>query len=166
MINDILRDREKRYNEVLLLCDKYKLPVLCGKINYPGDNKNTKAVNKAFLVLLKLLQNSFAGKIKYKKTLNGFDGPSAIMTLNMDSMEAKKLALNIEENEKLGRVFDIDIYIENGTSIGRNEMNLKSRVCVVCDENARICTREGKHSLQEVKTAINTIIDEYGECND
>jgi holo-ACP synthase len=166
LINKILIDREKRYNKILDLLKKFKMDVVCGKINYPGNNKNSKEVEKAFRVLLNKVKKSFSQWAIYLDILSGDDGPAVLMVVDKDAFEAKKLALIVEEETGIGRVFDVDIYKVDGTSVSRRDLKLPERRCLLCQEDGRICTRLGKHSVDEVLEKINNIIEAYGEAND
>lgn len=166
MCNNILEDREKRYGEILSLLDEYNMPVLCGKINYPGENKNTEEVMLAFRMLVNILKEGFNNQHKHIQILNGHDGPALLMVLNMDGLKAKEAAVKLEDHNKIGRIFDIDIYAENGYSIGRSDLGIRPRGCILCEDEGRVCTRLQRHSLQQVLGRINSIIKEYGEGNE
>lgn len=160
-MNNILQDREKRYDEVLSLINKYGLPVICGKINYPGNDKNTLEAQRAFQILQELLTERFAENSIYTQILAGDDGSSILIVTSIDPMEAKKISVSIETNHPIGRVFDIDVYVIGGKSIGREKLNIETRRCISCNEDARICMRTGKHSLQEVVDRVNKLIHDY-----
>lgn len=162
MINEILEDREKRYNLMLNLLERFQMTVLCGKINYPGENKNTMEAKLAFTFLAKLLSEKFSARLKHMTITEGQDGPAILMVLNMTALEAKKAAVKLEAMEHIGRVFDIDIYTESGSSFGRSDINLESRKCIICGEDGRICTKARTHSPEQVKAAFNAAIIAYG----
>ncbi len=161
MIQKILSDREKRYNNIIHLIEQYHMPVLCGKINYPGKDKNTEEAKKAFLVLKEAINNKFSNYSKFTKTLHGYDGSSILIVVQMSSFEAKDKAVLIEENHQLGRLFDIDIYIEDGSSIGRENINKDTRRCIICNDDARICMKTNKHSFEQLTKKINMLIRNY-----
>ncbi|MGB9840045.1 citrate lyase holo-[acyl-carrier protein] synthase [Thermovenabulum sp.] len=156
----ILEDREKRFLKILKLYEEYNLPVLCGKINYPGDNKNTLEANLAFNVLYSLLIKKFKKFIIHRETDECYDGKSLLLVLNMDKFETKKLAVEIEESHPLGRIFDIDIY-EGEVPVSRIELGFDERKCVLCSKSARECSREGMHKVEEVVRAINLKIQNF-----
>jgi holo-ACP synthase len=158
----ILEDREKRYYNVLYLARKYNLPVVCGKLNYPGKDKNTNEANTAFEILHKIIKEKLSEKIIFSKELRGFDGRSILAVIDMPPETIKKIATQIEDSSEIGRVFDIDVYLKDGNSIGRENINITPRRCIICDEAARICIRSGKHSLNETISRINKIINNYG----
>ncbi|SNS28877.1 holo-ACP synthase [Anaerovirgula multivorans] len=157
-MNNILKAREDRYNTILDLINRYQLPVVSGKINYPGNNKNTMESLKAFGVLQQLLIARYTQHSIFTETLSGEDGKSLLMVVQLTSLEAKKTALNLETNHPLGRIFDIDVYREDGRSIGRENVGLESRRCFLCNEDARVCMRTKNHSLQQIIDGVNKLI--------
>lgn len=158
MISDILEDREKRYIEILSLIKLYKLPVICGKINYPGNDKNTPEAQKAFQILKQLLDNKINDMSVYKQMLSGEDGRSILYVINLEPLEAKIIAVKLETDHPLGRIFDIDVYAGEGESIGRENLGIEPRKCIICEKDARICMKAGKHSIQEVLDKVNRLI--------
>lgn len=158
MISNILNDREKRYYKILSFIEQYQLPVVCGKINYPGQDKNTPEAQRAFEVLQQLILSSFTAHSMDCETLSGHDGKSILMPVNLSPKEAKKKALELEKSHPLGRIFDIDVYIEGGKSIGRSDMGLESRKCLLCGKEARLCIREQKHTVHETMEQVNGLI--------
>lgn len=163
MISNILNDREKRYHRTLSLIEQYQLPVLCGKINYPGQDKNAPEAQSAFKRLEKLMISIFTDDSMHCETLSGYDGASILMSVDLTPKEAKKKALELEKNHPLGRIFDIDVYIEGGRSIGRSELGLESRKCLLCGGEARLCIREQKHSLEETLEKVNKLIGKHSD---
>lgn len=162
MIDKILEDREKRYNIILELIEKHGLPVLCGKINYPGNNKNAKEAKEAFNILLKSIEEVFQSYTIDKVITSGYDGSGVILVLNIESKAAKGKAVAIEENHSIGRIFDIDIYDTDGAPLSREDKGMQPRKCMVCGQNARECMKLKRHSLEETLKIVNGIINNYG----
>jgi len=154
-------DREKRYDRILELIEEYRLPVLCGKINYPGKNKITVEAIKAFEALKQSINLKFDEKSLFSQMLYGCDGNSLLMVINEDPLKAKNMAVSIEENHILGRVFDIDIYVEDGSSIGRDSINRNPRKCLICNNDARICIKSNTHDVKDVIKEVDGIINKY-----
>lgn len=158
----ILEDRERRYNNVMDMSRKYDLPVICGKLNYPGKDKNTAEAIRAFEILLKIIKERFNIKIVFSKELKGFDGRSILAVVDMLPETIKKITVEIEDGSRIGRIFDIDVYLKDGNSVGREAINIVPRKCILCNEDARICIRSGSHSIDETLNRINEIINNYG----
>lgn len=164
-MKNILRDREERYYKILSLIDKYRVPVICGKINYPGNDKDTLEAVKAFQILKQLLTEKLSENSIHTQILSGDDGSSILMAITMKPLEAKKIAVDLEMNHSLGRLFDIDVYAGEGESIGREKLGMESRMCIICQEDARVCMKTGRHSLQEVVDRVNQLINDYTLLN-
>lgn len=160
MIEKILEDREERYHFVLDLIDQYKLPVICGKVNYPGTDKNTDIAKGIFHILKDRLNLAFKEYTVFSKTMTGYDGESLILVVNMDKLEAKRIGTSIEEESRLGRLFDIDIYIEGGRSVSRSELGLPSRKCIICGEDPRICRKLDRHTTSDILKEIENIYEQ------
>lgn len=168
MINKILDARENRYNNIVNIINKYNYPVVCGKINYPGNMKNTVESDMVFDELENLLIREFEKNIVYSQKLEGFDGNSLLLVVNINYLKAKEISIKIEENHTLGRIFDIDIYIENGEPVSRDVINKEKRKCIVCNNDARVCIKERKHETREIISITNNLINSYFDkkfCN-
>lgn len=160
MIDSILKSREERYEYILKLIREYRLPVICGKVNYPGANKNTSTADMIFEILSDKLYWKFKESIIFSNLLEGHDGQSLILVVNMDHLTAKKRAAKIEEENRIGRLYDIDVYSLEGLPLSRNELGLKPRKCIICNDNPWICSKLKKHSLSELLAVIDRILEE------
>ena len=76
----------------------------------------------------------------------------------IDPVTLKRLAVDIEESHPLGRLFDIDVFGDHPTAVGREALGLAPRRCLVCDRPAHECVRSKRHSLTAVRTSIATLI--------
>lgn len=162
-MDKILDDREKRYYKILDLISKYSLPVICGKLNYPGSDKNTSDAEMGFKALGEVLGNAFR-KYTVKEVLTeGCDGSAILLAVAMKPEIAKDMALGIEETHILGRIFDIDVYMNNGSPLSRTELGRKGRECIVCGNDARYCIKGERHSLREVVDCVNKLIGRCGQ---
>lgn len=159
----ILEAREERYEKILELINKNLGTVLCAKINYPGRDKNTPHAKKAFEILKQIVLSAFNEKIVLAKVLQGLDGNSLLLVLNLNMIEAKEMSIDIENNHHLGRLFDIDIYDKQGMPISREKFNLKPRGCIVCGKDARECILNNSHTIGETLDSVNTMIDSFGD---
>ena len=163
MIDRILEDREKRYEKILNELKKGAKSVICGKINCPGTNKNTRESLKAFEYLCDILKETIID-CEYE-VIDGCDGRSIIAAEKKDADELKIKTVQIEENHPLGRVFDIDVYNSEGVPVSRTDIGMSCRRCIVCGENAKICVRSQAHSMEKTIDAFNKIIYRYEEEN-
>lgn len=154
----ILNGREERYKLELKLLEQFKKPIMVVTVNYPGEMKLDVISEIIFQQAVKSVQD-----FGFILTVSGknFAGQYFIGVFSNDPIEAKKMAVKIEENHPLGRFFDIDIIDYPFKKIGREDLGLNERECILCNGNARECILERRHSASEVLAKIRNMVEEY-----
>ena len=80
------------------------------------------------------------------------------MSFDGDADDAKRAAVEIEETAPWGRVFDIDVITRDG-QLSRKTLGLPARKCLLCNEEAKVCARAGRHSQVELRKVLSLLID-------
>ncbi len=155
-MDKILKAREDNFNFMLEIFEKYKKTIIICRINYPGVDKNSENSEIAFENMRKKVTAEFSKNILYSYNKNSFDGKIFFGVLDLPPRDSKLKAVSLEEKDKLGRLFDIDIF--HGDFISRKELNLPERRCFICDRNSRECMREHNHSNAEIENYVNKLI--------
>lgn len=152
-MNEILKAREERS---LLIRKRFRgKPLITVKANTAGGNKNIPRAY--FLVRLfgGLLKETFPlACLEYHE---GADGPWALGEFS-ETGDFKRKLVRLEEEHPVGRLVDLDFFADPERSVGRSDLGLPPRRCLVCAEDARICTRSGKHSLAEIEARSEAIL--------
>ena len=155
---EILRDKEWRWEKQRELLDRYGLPIVSLKLNIPGDIKSTPQ----YIRIINAGIDAFTSKIQEKsieiiwnKCYYKEEGPIFLVILNTDSYLLKRLTLSIEENHPLGRLLDFDVWENSSHQLSRRELGYGYRKCFLCEENAFLCARSRKHSIEELLDKIN-----------
>lgn len=147
---DILNAREERVYLIEELIKNYSLPIICLRINYPGEIKNNDLTSNISRVLKEEVLNIFRDDIKYENFKFTAEGPLLILVVNEDALVVKKKTIELEENHLLGRLGDIDVYDKEGNGISRKDLGCSARKCFICSDIAQNCVRSQKHSIEEV----------------
>ncbi|MBE6069422.1 MAG: citrate lyase holo-[acyl-carrier protein] synthase [Clostridium lundense] len=147
---DILNAREERVYLIEELIEKYSLPIICLRINYPGEIKNNDLTSNISKVLREEISNVFGDYVLYEDFKFTAEGPLLILVVNEDASIVKKKTIELEENHLLGRLGDIDVYDKYGNGISRKDLGYPSRKCFICSDMAQNCVRAQKHSIDEV----------------
>lgn len=141
----VLIDREEKMNKI-------KSFIECGfdcvtlKANIPGENKNIDDAH----ILVDIFNKEIQKKLNIKGELvKGHDGPMYIYEVLKGSIQKESLVW-IEENHKLGRYVDIDLYTKDGIA-SRGVM----RKCYLCDNPAFVCGREKKHPIKSLLKKVH-----------
>ena len=88
-------------------------------------------------------------------------GYEAYLITPLPLLEAKRIAVTIEDTHPLGRLFDIDVINSDGIPVARNDIGEKPRRCLVCEHEARYCMRMRWHTQEEIWAKINEMVDLY-----
>ncbi|SUY48213.1 citX protein [Clostridium putrefaciens] len=148
---DILVDREKRVRFQEELLDRLGKTLVFIRINYPGVKKDNSISRAIIIVMDKLLDAMFGSVNVFKLITVSAEGPNITMILDKQSLEVKKMCVEIEDNHPLGRCVDIDVYSsDDKRSISRMSLGKPPRKCFICDESAMICVRAKNHEFKEV----------------
>ena len=88
-------------------------------------------------------------------------GYEAYLITPLPLLEAKRVAVDIEDTHQLGRLFDIDVIDAQGIPVSRDRVGGQPRRCLVCDHEARYCMRMRWHTQEEIWARIKQMTDDY-----
>ncbi len=155
-MNLILDAREKRSQDII---SKWRgNPLLIIKTNVPGPDKNPFWSKFLLLHFYNLISSKFS--IIRASFEESIDGDYWLIELKEEEALKSKLIV-IEEEHPLGRLIDLDLYLNPKKSISRSEMGLRKRKCLLCDQDALICNRMQVHSLSELLNKQEEVICNY-----
>ena len=100
-----------------------------------------------------------AGECLVERDLN--TGYEAYLITTLPLLEAKRVAVDIEDTHPLGRLFDIDVIDAQGIPVSRDRVGGQPRRCLVCDHEARYCMRMRWHTQEEIWARIKQMTDDY-----
>lgn len=133
-------------------------------LNIPGPVKRSELFDYAFeygcQCILQALSSNKIDFISSEKKLSK-TGNELYITLNYNPLYIKELMVPVENDEDIGRLFDIDILDRNLEKVSRTEFGDSRRKCIICDKEAYICSRNRAHSVSEMINKINSIIEAH-----
>ncbi|GEO57620.1 citrate lyase holo-[acyl-carrier protein] synthase [Companilactobacillus bobalius] len=165
-ITQILKSRDMRVREQLILLKKLNnnQSLINAKLNIPGPIKNNAYLIQVFYRGLKrFLQES---KVDYRLIWDVATGPEAFLILDGSAKDSKQAAIEFEDNDNLGRLFDIDVLTEDDGvphPVSRQDFHQVGRKCIMCDQPAKVCARSRKHSVKEMQNYISELINKNVE---
>lgn len=167
LLYEMLEARESRYKKQKELIRAKKGTLICLMLNIPGPVKVTALTDWAFekgkeRIKSRLKESDVMIKEEetdYKKT-----GYELYLIVDADAIFVKKQLVSIEEENKLGRLYDIDVISVDGDKISRMDICMPPRKCLLCGKTGHGCSRNRTHSIDEMTAYINQIIkEEKGE---
>lgn len=161
---EILEGREKRARLQKKLLETYNTPLVSFTLNIPGPEKNNPELKRIHYIGGRILEEALKTRsvpLIYSDSNESAAGFEKFFCIDWDAVSIKKLTVTIEEENDLGRLFDFDVFDENGQQINRQSLGLQGRKCLLCHEKPAICSRNGKHTLEELLKAVYGIIKDY-----
>ncbi len=161
VIEQILNAREKRAEMQKELVNIYKSTLISFTLNIPGVEKSNPTFTKIHKCGLQLLEEQLDKqniKLVHKKVQITVDGDEAFLVVNAGAWNIKKITTSIEENHRLGRLFDFDVFNKNGEQLSRSGIGLHARRCLLCNNSAKACGRSKNHSVIELLNSVYELI--------
>ena len=163
-LEQVLEARESRVREQRRLLSEYGAPVISFTMNIPGPVKETPLIRRAFLhgrkELNKALEEAGAD-VACERVKTEVTGCEALSVVLDDAREIKRLCTAIEDASPLGRLFDMDVIAPNGHKLDRSEVEGGERNCIVCGAKGRGCASRRTHTVEELQTATQHIMESH-----
>jgi holo-ACP synthase CitX len=144
----ILDGREARWLRRRELCGQGALLTLV--MNVPGPEKNLPLWNEAHHRVTNFLKTDLGDRTRFFERRESPAGAESHFVTEMSASELKRYAVLLEESHPIGRLLDLDVMDAQGNVMDRNALDLPPRRCFCCGKAARICSRAGTHSLEEL----------------
>lgn len=163
-LEEVLDNREKRRVKINKLIEKYdNSSILCFKLNIPGAIKNNDTILEIFndgkeKIMGELKRENI--KISYIEESIKSTGPELFLSVLSPGVLLKKTMIDVEENSRFGRLYDIDVEDKNGT-ISRKQLGFNERKCFLCDNEAKICARSRNHTIEDMLFWIEEQIEDW-----
>ena len=154
-LQDILAAREARVRRQEALLQERGGVLLCLTMNIAGPVKNSPLIRAGFHMGHALLQGAFSPR--YSMSQEEATGCEGYYVLQGNPMEIKRQAVLLEDSTPAGRLFDMDVLTTDG-KIGREQVGLPPRKCLLCDGDARICGRSRAHSVQALQAETTRLL--------
>lgn len=163
----MLARREARVVRRRQLAALHARPVVTLTLVSPGPVKDTVAARGAYAAALEAIRCALddAGHaIEATEESLLATGPEAMFVVAADALELKHALVALEERHPLGRLWDLDVTTCDGAGVGRAQLGLPARRCLVCAGPAHACARAQRHPLAELQRVIGEKVDAYRHC--
>ena len=151
-LEQILAAREKRAQKQQELLQQHQKPLLCFTMNIPGPEKLNRDVSIGFSVGNWLLRNALSNApVVHSEIHRESTGYEAYYVVDLPAQALKKIAVEIEQTDPIGRLFDMDVLDVSSEKLTREEVGFPRRTCLLCDNDAAVCARSRAHGLEELR---------------
>ena len=131
-------------------------------MNIAGPVKTDNLIERGFRTGLRSLEGSLlaAGAgILSKQVLYSVTGPEAFFCVDMPALKLKEITCRIEDRNSLGRLFDLDVIDTDFTKVERSELGKAERKCLICGNEAKVCSSRRIHSVKELQERTRMILE-------
>ena len=160
-LKDILEAREQRVFRQRALLAETKTPLLCFTMNIAGPEKNNPCITKGFRLGLAMLEAQLLGErlpVLQKQVYEEATGCEAYYAVDASADLLKRLAVQIEDASKVGRLFDMDVLAADGSKVSREALGLPGRTCLICGGPVHLCSRSRAHSVEQLQAKTTELL--------
>lgn len=157
----MLEARERRAEMQRMLLNGHSQPVVSLTLNIPGPVKVFHHVPEAFDEGCRRVEALLAREgisISDQLETRAKTGYEMLYSVSGNAETLKALMVTLEEQDMLGRLFDIDVLDANGRQMGRSDIGAQPRRCLLCAAPAHACARSRQHSVEELTDEIQRIL--------
>lgn len=158
-LQELLDSRDRRARRQGELLSQFPgRALLCLTVQLPGPEKRNALSLEIARAGVEAIEKRFNPVFKETNDLEtGFEG---FFVIDGQPLEVKKAAAELEDTHPLGRLMDLDVIGPEGP-IGRADIGLQERRCLICEKPARYCMRAGSHTHEELMAKIKQLVSSY-----
>ena len=157
----LLAARDARAQRQFAMREKYGMPVVSFTMNIAGAEKDSPLIREGFAIgcerIMGQLKRLQAACVE-QSVLREDTGCEALFAVDADAAALKRAAVLLEEDDELGRLFDIDVIAADGRGVGRSALGMQPRRCLLCGSAAKECARARTHTAEALKERTENIL--------
>ena len=149
---EILDARERRVARQKELIVAHGCSLVSFTMNIAGPVKYSPAIDKGFSLGLARIDCMLSGlPVLSRNVIREHTGCEALWAVDADPLFLKALVVHLEDRDCFGRLLDIDILDSNGRKLDRQLLGLAPRKCLLCEKEAKLCSRSRTHSVEQLQ---------------
>ena len=161
----ILDARERRWRRQQALLRQYpECALVCFTMNIAGPIKNSPLIRRGFVygcALLKQQLMRFRKKPVREIIYDEPTGNEGYFLLPLPPLVVKRLTADLEDNDRIGRLFDMDVLDASGTKLDRQALGLAPRACLICGQQAFACARSRAHPVGKLQEKTASLLRDF-----
>lgn len=147
------------------LTRKYELPLIIVKTNISNELNENEQAHFVYKLALDEVKKKLtllnAMVLEHEDALNSSNLESVFVVRGVTTSNLKRAMVNIESSHPLGSLINIDIIDPQGYAVSRRGSQMEPRRCILCQYPASYCSMNHRHSVEEIKHKIKSIIAQY-----
>ena len=163
-LTEMLEARETRVFRQQALTKRYALPVISFSLNIAGPVKNGPVIRRTFREGLSRLSDALQAarvNVTHQEQVDQVTGCEAILVVQSEAREIKRLCVGLEDEDGLGRLFDMDVLDSDGNKLDRESLGHPPRPCLVCGKAGKGCASRRLHTVEELQGTTRKIMGDF-----
>jgi holo-ACP synthase len=152
-LQEVLDGRDRRAARCRALLEAHRLPVLQATLVVPGPVKDLPECRRLMAVASAQLDAGLRVRgwtVAADEPAFPPTGPERLLAVAAPARDLKRLAVSLEQDQPLGRFWDLDVIDPVSGPVSRRELGLPPRPCLLCGGEARACARSRRHPVAEL----------------
>lgn len=161
---EVLGARERRAQRQQELLTQYALPLVSFTLNIAGPVKNSPLIRRAFREGTERLEDALRGEgiaIAAQENTDAPTGCEGFFVLRGGGEEIKRLCITLEDEDSLGRLFDLDVIDPVHGKWDRTALGFSERGCLICGKAGKDCASRRLHSAAKLQEKTAAILRSY-----
>lgn len=152
-LEEMMAEREQRAETQRRLLAASGGPLLCLSLNMAGPVKRFPLLLLAYREGRRMAEAALRGaSFRLLEERLGRAGPCAFYQVDgLSPLAVKERLCAVEDGGPLGRLLDLDLLLADGRKLSRRETGRPPRRCLLCGEDAAVCGRSRRHSVEELQ---------------
>lgn len=163
-VHHLLAAREERVAHQTAALARFGRPLLSVTIVAPGPVKDSwlsRRLMEAALREVEWVINLNDWRLLWREVSWRTTGPEALYVVDSDARVLKLAAIALEDEHRLGRIWDLDVIATSGAGLSRTQLGRPARRCLACDRPAHECARSQRHPLAQLQRTIDGMVDDF-----
>ncbi|MBQ7455901.1 MAG: citrate lyase holo-[Clostridia bacterium] len=164
-LEQVLFARETRARRQQELLSAFGMPLVCFTLNIAGPVKVDAYSRYAFAEgRARLIEGlkTMGWPVLHSEDISCEAGFGLMAVVNAKAEAVKRLCVQLEERDSLGRLFDMDVLAPDGSKLERGS----ERKCLVCGQPGRGCASRRVHPVSELQAVTRRVILEHKRLAD
>lgn len=161
-LEELLASRDnRRAKQLALLAANPGKTLAVATVVIPGNVKRCADSLAIAHAACEAIEERLAGKIASVEKADLPTGFEAYYVIEGTPSDIKLTTSAIEDTHPLGRLMDIDVVDASGNQVSRCANGAPQRLCLLCQQPARVCMRAFTHTQEELKQEIHRRVCAY-----
>ncbi|CNE54262.1 citrate lyase holo-[acyl-carrier protein] synthase [Yersinia mollaretii] len=158
---ELLTSRESRQQRQQLWLARHQVSLISLTLVAPGAVKDNPLTRRLFALAWQAITTLIQQQrwpVLQQEVFPLPTGCEGLIAVDLPAEQVKDAALLLELKHPQGRLWDIDVLDASGQILSRRDLGLPPRSCLLCHRPANVCGRAQTHSIDELLSQMELML--------